>query len=76
MTPDQEAWFAAGLRIGHMDGYAAAEADMQAAWSAVAQRVRVLGKPSSLTYAELCDRRREPERAERAREHERRIEAS
>lgn len=73
MTDDQRAWFESGLRIGWSDGYDAAERDLQAAWSALAAKVRALGKPTSLTYAERCDRRGEPERAAQARANEQRV---
>lgn len=73
MTDEQRAWFESGLRIGWSDGYNAAERDMQAVWSALATKVRALGSPSSVPYSTVCDRRAEPERAARARQHEARV---
>ena len=67
------AWYEAGCRIGWQDGYNAAEADMQAVWSAVARRVQALGSPSSVPYSVLAERRGQHERAARARENERRV---
>lgn len=74
VTDEQRTWFEAGCRIGWTDGYAAAEADMQAAWSALAAKVRARAKQP--THAELCDRRGEPERAAQARANEQRVMSS
>lgn len=76
MNDEQRAWFESGCRIGWSDGYDAAEADMQAAWSALAAKVRALGSPSSVPYSTVCDRRGEPERAARARANEQRVMSS
>lgn len=74
LTDEMLCWFESGLRIGWADGYAAAEAEMQQAWSAMAAKIRALGKPSShLSHAELCERRGEPERAARGRRQSERV---
>lgn len=73
LTPDRLAWFESGLRIGWADGYAAAEDEMQAAWSAMASKVRALGSARSMSFAELCEVRQEPERARRARKQTQRV---
>lgn len=50
-------------------------ADAEAAedWAGVARYVQRLGSPQYVPYAELCERRGEPERAARARDHEARL---
>lgn len=73
LTDDQLAWYEAGCVAGIATGRQQAEDEMQAAWSALAVKVRALARPNSLSYAELCERRGEPERAERGRQQSQRV---
>ncbi len=56
-------------------GYELHRAEVKAAddklWAETSRKVRA--QANSPSYAQLCDRRGEPERAERARAHERRL---
>jgi len=56
------AYYEAGLDHGYALGYRAAQAQQERAWAAFAQLAR------AAPYDELCERRGEPARAERARD--------
>lgn len=60
-----------GYGRGHRDAVAEIEAADEAMWAEAVRRVHAVAKSPS--YATLCDRRGEPDRAERARTHERRL---
>ena len=66
-------YWASGFSRGLEEGRRAAEAEMAAAWGAVARRVQGLGRPESVPYDVLAERRGEDDRAERQRRilHER-----
>jgi hypothetical protein len=67
--------YARGYEDGCARGYqlavAAVEAADQAMWAECSRQVRA--RANSASYAQLCDRRGEPERAERARQHAHRL---
>ncbi|CAN5232931.1 hypothetical protein BH20ACT5_BH20ACT5_14100 [soil metagenome] len=60
-----------GCLRGYLQHRAEVDADVDALWADASRKVRA--RAGSATYAQLCDRRGEPERAERARAHERRL---
>lgn len=60
-----------GYGFGHRDAVAEIEAADEAMWAEAVRRVNGVAKSPS--YQELCERRGEPDRAERARTHERRL---
>jgi hypothetical protein len=60
-----------GIDIGRRQREAEIDAAEQAAWVQMREFIKALNR--SVPYSELCEIRGEPERAERAREHERRI---
>jgi len=60
-----------GCAVGYDLHRAEVEAADDAMWADCSRKVRA--QANSPTYAQLCDRRGEPERAERARVHERRL---
>lgn len=60
-----------GWQHGTDRGRELADAEAAEQWRGVAEYVRQMAKQP--TQAELCDRRNEPERAERARANERRV---
>ena len=76
LPPAQRAAFWEGYRSGVIEGItmgrdqAADEAERS--WASMAARVRRMAT-TSVPYSVLCERRGEPERAELARQHERRI---
>lgn len=78
-SPAYWAAYMRGHNDGHVDGYVRGHNDVQdeitadddELWSRAVHNVQATAlRP---TYATLCDRRGEPERAERARAHERRL---
>ncbi|MGI8693510.1 MAG: hypothetical protein ACR2JK_11535 [Geodermatophilaceae bacterium] len=77
VTCSQPYWaaFVRGYADGHLAGYELHRAEVEAAdaavWVACSRKVRATA--NSPRYSALCDRRGEPERAERARAHERRL---
>jgi hypothetical protein len=76
--PDiSDAWYAwgvtAGIDIGRRQRQAEIEEAEEAAWATMRKFIKDLGGPFSIPYSALCDVRGEPDRAERAREHERRV---
>ena len=77
LTAIQRRLFDAAYSLGFMHGIdrgrELADAEAAAHWSGVVAHVRSLGKPSSVPYSTLCDRRNEPVRAERGRANERRV---
>jgi hypothetical protein len=72
-----DAWYAsgftAGLDIGRRQREAEIEQAQEAAWAPMAKFIKAMGGSRSVPYSALCEVRGEPERAERAREHERRV---
>ncbi len=75
MHPDWWTVWLAGFTAGHLAGYelhrTEADAVDEAMWAECSRQVRA--QANSPTYAQLCDRRGEPERAARARAHARRL---
>lgn len=73
MRPDYARAFTAGYAEGFAHGYARAMADVEAAddraWAELSRTVR--RQASSPRYSQLCDRRGDHERAQRARDWER-----
>ncbi len=67
--------YLAGYTAGCAVGYETHRAEIEAAddklWAECSRKVRA--QANSPTCAQLCDRRGEPERAERARAHQRRL---
>lgn len=73
--PDRElfwAGYASGVVEGITMGRNQAEDEAEVAWRTMADRVRRTAT-TSVPYSVLCERRGDPERAERARERERRL---
>lgn len=62
-----------GLAAGRRQRDAERDADDEARWASMAAAVRALGGPLAMPYSRLCELRNEPERAERARDHEHRL---
>ena len=60
------AYYEAGLDHGYDLGYRAAQAEQERAWASLAHLVR--GAAAVVPYDELCERRGEPERAQRQRD--------
>lgn len=63
----------AGLRDGRRQRDAERDDEDEARWAVMADRVRRQGGPFARPFSELSRLRGEPERAERARQHERRL---
>ena len=63
--------FEHGCGVGYELALAEADAAEQAMWDEAVRRVHAVAKAPS--HRVLCERRGEPDRAERAREHERRL---
>lgn len=76
LSPRERSVFWEGYRSGVTEGVdlgrRQAEDEAEASWSAMAARVRRMAT-TSVPYSVLCDRRGEPEQAEQARAHERRL---
>ena len=68
MTENEAAWYASGLDAGIELGRRQAEAELDAVWNATARRVQALGKPESVPYDQIAERRGEHRRAERQRQ--------